>query len=348
MTRQKNDKGAVLLTTLLIMAIMSALAVAMMSDIRAALLRSGNMSAHAQADWYMKAAEDFAKSYIETNYLTLSTIEKNTALKQPIYNEIPIEDGLMRLIVFDGTQCLPLNAVTAPSFDDDFGSDDDAENQNQKATDFGRILQRLLVDTGMADIDASNLRAAIVDWQDADQQVSNGGAEDYTYLGLTPAYRTPNSPVRTVSELRAVRGMNEDIYKLISPYLCAGSAQRQAKININTLGPGHLVLLSALLGEDEDGLAAQILQSRPPTGYEDLVSDLQTAGVDPTKVNADLFSTEPTYLWIEVDVTYRDASRTVLLEFMIDSDGLKRTYRHYGTEGRKPEELFEIKEEDQG
>ena len=52
----------------------------------------------------------------------------------------------------------------------------------------------------------AELAAAIVDWRDEDSDVTSGGAEDDTYLRLTPAYHCKNLPFETVGELRLVTG----------------------------------------------------------------------------------------------------------------------------------------------
>lgn len=331
-----KDKGAVLLTALLIMSMMSALAVAMLDEIRLAIIRSGNIQAYAQADWYVKAAEEFAQSYLEDNFLGLEPAEKNAALKVPLVSALPIdENGIITLTIMDGTQCFPLSSL---------------QGLNEEPSETGEVFSRILINADVSQLDASSLTSAVIDWQDEDQQILPGGAEDYTYLGLNPPYRTPNSRFLSVSELRAVRGMDEDILTAISPYICAGDAERSGKVNINTLGVWHLPLLSAMLGEGEDDLAAQILQARPADGFKDLKTDLDAAGVDATKVAFENFGLEPSHLWIEADIQFGGATRTVLLEFKIDSGALTRTYRHYGTEGRRPswaQETDETEEQEQ-
>ncbi len=343
MRRMKKDKGAVLLTTLLIMSLMSAIAVAMMDDIRVAILRSGNMKAHAQAEWHLKAAEDFAKSYTEENFLPLSTVEKNVALRNPIETVLEIDGGIIALSIMDGSQCLPLSGLVNVSTDEEENTEDE-DQQNGVSEAFVNLLE----DLGMQQLDANNLVAAIRDWQDPDEQISDGGAEDFTYLARDPAYRTPNAPLQSLSELRAIRGMTEDIFEEMEPYICAGDGERSGEININTLQPYHLPLLSALLGPDEDNLAAEILQRRPAGGYENLSENLDSSGLDLARVRDELFVYEPTYLWMELQVTFGSAERTVLLEFKVDSDALTRTYRHYGTEGRRPRPADRPNQQEQG
>lgn len=57
----------------------------------------------------------------------------------------------------------------------------------------------------------SGLAAAIIDWRDADSEVSSGGAEDETYSRLTPAYRCKNAKFESIEELRLVAGADLEI-----------------------------------------------------------------------------------------------------------------------------------------
>lgn len=55
------------------------------------------------------------------------------------------------------------------------------------------------------------LAAAIVDWRDADSDVSENGAEDEIYGRLNPAYRCKNARFESIEELRLVYGFTQDI-----------------------------------------------------------------------------------------------------------------------------------------
>ncbi len=50
--------------------------------------------------------------------------------------------------------------------------------------------------------------AAIIDWRDADSDVTTGGAEDETYLRLIPPYHCKNAKFESLDELRLVFGAN--------------------------------------------------------------------------------------------------------------------------------------------
>ncbi len=55
------------------------------------------------------------------------------------------------------------------------------------------------------------LAAAIIDWRDADDDVTEGGAESQTYLRLNPPYRCKNANFESLEELRLVVGAHLDI-----------------------------------------------------------------------------------------------------------------------------------------
>jgi DNA uptake protein ComE-like DNA-binding protein len=55
------------------------------------------------------------------------------------------------------------------------------------------------------------LAAAIIDWRDANDDVTQGGAESETYLRRSPAYRCKNADFESMDELRLVLGTDLDI-----------------------------------------------------------------------------------------------------------------------------------------
>ncbi len=57
----------------------------------------------------------------------------------------------------------------------------------------------------------AELAAAIIDWRDTDEDITQSGAENETYQRLTPPYRCKNGPFETTEELRLVHGANLDL-----------------------------------------------------------------------------------------------------------------------------------------
>jgi type II secretory pathway component PulK len=94
------------------------------------------------------------------------------------------------------------------------------------------ILQRLFLQTVVRGNDqARALAEAIMDWRDEDDDASISGAESYYYKGLNPAYLPRNAAFPTLQELRYVKGMTDEIYEKLSPYL---TVQSSGLINLNT------------------------------------------------------------------------------------------------------------------
>lgn len=57
----------------------------------------------------------------------------------------------------------------------------------------------------------TELAAAIIDWRDANEELTSGGAEADTYARLHPAYYCKNAPFDTLNELRLVNGATMEI-----------------------------------------------------------------------------------------------------------------------------------------
>ena len=317
MKSQDTERGAILLTTLMVMSIMAALAVAVIDDVRFAVKRAINVQSYAQADWYALAGEDFAQSYLTTALANIPDSELNTLLitGQPIV--FPIEGGVISMSIRDGNQCLSVNDVSTRK-------------------EFRQLLEILGWDT----LSAARLTAIASDWSDADSNQLPDGAEDYTYLGRTPAYRAANAEFSSVMELRALAEMNEEKYQTLRPFVCAREQGKLSHININTLTPQQAPLLAAMLGgNDYYALALQLIAERPPGGYADLntLRASPALGEDGLKnANTNALAFAPIYIWVETDIFYLEARRTVLLEFEREDGSVTRTFRRFTPEARRP------------
>jgi general secretion pathway protein K len=112
-------------------------------------------------------------------------------------------------------------------------------------------LQRLF---GILGIPTSLLNA-LIDWVDADDQVTpEGGAEDAYYQALPIPGLAANAPVRRVAELLSVRGADPQTLARLRGFVEAVDAP--ASINVNT-APAE-VLMAAIGGLDAGGAAALV------------------------------------------------------------------------------------------
>ena len=333
-TKPDKERGTVLLTTLLIMAVMATVAVAIMDDIRFAVKRTINVGDYAQADWYVKGAEDFAESYISSQLSALEPIAKNTLFQEPQTFAFPFDGGSMILDVRDGTDCFALGSLVT-------------ETGTADATG-GRQFTNLLIALGWPDNDARSLTGVLTDWIDTDTQRGANGAEDGTYLRREPPHRTSNTALASVMELRSLEGMTEELYQSIRPYLCARGSGEQTRLNIETAEPIDAFLLSVILGgPDHYQTALQIIAERPQGGFGNLEMLQATPALQDFTGNEPAYDQivfEPNFLWIEVRVDYLNASRLVTYEYDVSGPTTVLTYRGWGSESFRPtlEEELEV------
>jgi general secretion pathway protein K len=101
---------------------------------------------------------------------------------------------------------------------------------------FERLLELLELEPKWAKI--------IADWIDSDIAPNfPDGAEDPTYTGLTPPYRTANMPLTRASELLAIAGFGLERYRKLEPFVTA--LPIGTSINLCTASPELLDALVA-------------------------------------------------------------------------------------------------------
>jgi general secretion pathway protein K len=132
------------------------------------------------------------------------------------------------------------------------------------------IFDRLLTLLGME----TKWSGALTDWIDADSQPSfPDGAEDAEYAAQTPAYRAPNLPISSVSELLALPKFGRENYEKLRPFISA--LPPGSTINHCT-APG--AVLDALLGgKQEYSVNQELLSEKRKGGCFPLRAELMAA-----------------------------------------------------------------------
>jgi len=339
--RAKHDRGTVLLTTLLIMTVMAAITVALMDDVRLAVKRTINVQAYSQADWQAIGAEDFVTAFLTNDFAQLPPIAKAMMLQSQEPLILPTPDGAITLTLKDASQCFNLNAVI---------SADTGEGEISAKREFGELAELL----GLAENQATALSNVLVDWQDTDQRQSQGGAEDGTYLRKIPPYRTADTWMRGPEEMRALHGMDEEMWQLFRPFVCTGGVGMRPKVNVNSLSPDRLLILAAALSGEKSGAdvlpAAQAaLRDRPLDGYtteEQLLQSLRSAGVEGLSEARVGIDVEAVFVEVVTQVGPAERTRTYRYEGLgVDSEAPVLTYRGWGRETFRPEIKIEAETE---
>ena len=225
MTRRREDeKGIALLVTLLILVLVVALAHEVFrigaqsaqtgaygrDSIRCILLAEGGTGA-ARIVLRLDARDN--------QYDTLDEFWSRSALP------IELGDGEVMVTIEDEERKIDLNRIMLPN--------GNAPDERRLAV-FQRLLDTLGIDRAVAD--------AVVDWLDKDEDPRVGGAESSYYLGLPKPYRAKNDLFDTVGELRLVRGVTDEVFEKLRPFVTVSSS---GLVNINTAPKEVLMSLSA-------------------------------------------------------------------------------------------------------
>lgn len=253
-----SERGAALLTVLLIVAVIAVLAATALEHLRLATRLASNGIALDQARSYALAAEQLTTLRVDqllrrdAARVTLAGNWSGTP------QQVTVPDGLITATITDGGNCFNLNGLVAEIGPDRFVARPDAINQ------FARLMRLL----GIDDSTARTVAASAADWIDTDNDPQPQGAEDSAYATLPQRYRTAGTLMADPSELRAVMGVTPAVYAKLEPWLCALPKAQPVRINVNTLLPEQAPLLAMLVPDTLDiGRAHALLQARPPQGY---------------------------------------------------------------------------------
>ncbi len=225
MTRRRdNEKGIALLVTLLILVLI----VALVHEVFRIGAQSAQSGAYGRdsircillAEGGTGAARIALRIDAQDNqYDTLDEIWSRAALP------ITLGDGEVLVTIEDEERKINLNQIMLPN-----GNAPD----DRRLAVFQRLLDILGIDQAVAD--------AVVDWMDNDENPRVGGAESSYYLGLPNPYRSKNDLFDTIGELRLVRGVTDEVFEKLRPFVTVSSSGR---VNINTAPKEVLMALSA-------------------------------------------------------------------------------------------------------
>lgn len=253
-----SERGAALLTVLLLVAVMAVVAATALERLALATRMTGNGGAMDQARAYADAGTEMARLRIG-DLVASNPVRMTLAggwLGTP--QTLPVPGGVATARVTDGGNCFNLNSVVD-------GTNEAAMQVHPVGVaQFQALLQALGVDARQA----QGAAASLADWIDSDAVPQPGGAEDEVYARGQRPYRAANRLMVDASELRAVAGMTPALYDLVRPWVCALPVTDLSPINVNTLLPDQAPLFAMLLpGQLGVAQARQYLAQRPQGGY---------------------------------------------------------------------------------
>lgn len=257
MTVDPRERGAALLTVLLLVAVMATVAVTILDRVGLATRLAGNARGAAQAQAWLGTAELMAMTRIED--LRAAQPKRVTLAGNwlGVPRSIDLPDGMrVRATVGDGGNCFNLNAL-AQLFDDKV-----LAPRPEGQLEFTALMSTVGIEPGRA----RRIAAAATDYIDDDDAPSaNGGVEAG---GYPPTALPANRAMTDRSELRSVPGVSPQDYARLERWLCALPIVGKSPININTLRPEEAPLLVMLTQGKVDPVRARaILAQKPGSGY---------------------------------------------------------------------------------
>jgi general secretion pathway protein K len=134
------------------------------------------------------------------------------------------------------------------------------------------VLKELIMGFGYENDLAETIASSVIDWLDTDSTVLNEpfGAENEYYAGLDQPYLCKNRSFDSVDELLLVRGVEEDLFGKIKPYLTALPAEGRFLINFEMASRRVLTALATSLTggmtnsapEDAESLVEKMVSCR--------------------------------------------------------------------------------------
>lgn len=251
------ERGAALVTVLLIVSVMSTLAVFAFDRLGYSIKRATAGKIYTQMENHALGAEQLALVAAEK----LNKLSAGRQQRREV--AYPIEGGTIAGAIEDQSNCFNVNSLVGTADGTTYSRNDVA------IAEYTRLLQLI----GFTETEAEQLTGTVADWLDADTQAGPFGAEDYDYARMTPPYRAANGPIADITELRLVLGYDPDVLARIIPYVCALSGSDETRLNVNSLRLSDAPLLAAMVGDKLSLAAAERLISARPRGGFDSQTD---------------------------------------------------------------------------
>ena len=249
-TTAKRQQGVAIITALLIVTIAATISITISTRLQLDVRRTSNLISQDQAYFYLLAAEEWSQRILQQDKKDSSSdsLDENWAIALP---PLPVDGGTIQGTLSDLHACININSLIEEGKINEI-------TQNR--------LTQLFKNLDITD----NLTQAIADWIDTDLETSNpNGAEDGYYLNLDNPYHTANTALLSISELRLIKGFEDNkVYQQVAPHLCAFAANAAGiAINVNTASAEVLQSLSANMTKN---LVDDIIERRTGEPFNDI------------------------------------------------------------------------------
>lgn len=296
--RAQRQKGVAIITALLIVTLAATISITISTRLQLDVRRTSNLIATDQAYVYSLLAEESLEIVLQDEDLRKGFIDlliKDGVARQPLV----IDNASIEVEVTDLNACININSLV---------SNNGTINKTTQTR-----LQQLFANSQIS----RDLTPAIIDWIDTDlTDTPSGGAEDGYYLNLEKPYRTAQIPLYSISELRLIRGFEDNktysrVKRLIdgyydkelerqaNPALCAYVSNGPTPININT---ASVEVLESIQPDISEAQIAEVITNRT----EEALTSIPAVFTTP-----DNLALESSYYLLKSKVTIGNANKVM-------------------------------------
>ncbi|MFL1465811.1 type II secretion system minor pseudopilin GspK [Marinobacter sp. HN1S83] len=325
----RRERGVALIMVLLAMALVVMLATGMTQQQSVRVFRAGHYLAQQQGQSVALGTEAFARQILVRDFeedkeenLMVDSLDEFWAANAAI---LPLDDNGVAEVQIDGLGGrINLNDLVSAN-----GQVDPLTRDR---------LARLLAALGISEISVD----VLIDWIDPDDQtVSAYGAEDGQYLMADPAFRSANQPFVSVTELRLIEGMTEEIYRSLRRHVTALPVTGLG-INVNT---ATAPVLRSLHAELTQAQAESILEKREEERFENIQDFLALPEFAGLGLKANGLGLQTRFFEVVSRITYDDRVANLVSTVFRSPEGEVQTvHRDTGQKNRITKEPYTISE----
>ena len=238
----KSESGFALVLTLVVTALMVAVAVEMIHQVYVDTSLSRNFRDGQQASILAESGVTGAAKLLQTGLSGRSY----TALSDPWAAPLKLQDeaGSIEIQLSEESGKININGLVQPN-----GVYDDVTLNMLK-----RVGKRFQM--------PEDIWGSLADWIDSDDLPRSGGSESSFYRSLKPGYSARNDKLLTIKELTLVKGFSTRYYGELLPFITIYSDQAGAPVATININTAPKEVLTALDDRIDERMAERIIAER--------------------------------------------------------------------------------------
>ncbi len=274
-----HQRGIALLTAILVLALAVIAATSISANHQLSIRRTENVVFGSQVWSYLHGGETWAKVVLARDLDDNNRYDHESEAWATELPALPLPGGYISGNIQDEQSKININNLIQ-------GSEPDP-------------LTRIRLESlfSLLELDPTLIQA-VIDWIDPDvNAIPPNGAEDDYYTGLEYPYLTANRPMQHISEIRLIKGFDQETYDKVKPFLTA--LPSNTAININT---AKAEVIASAIPNIGISLANNLVEERDEEAFKSVQEFIANPLLQGTSVNLQALSVESSYFSLNSQV----------------------------------------------